>query len=87
VRYHHEAGAAARAAGIEALVTLGELSAQAANAFGPAARHFTRIEDLLAEIGNRLQRDVTMLVKGSRFMRMERVVQAFAVDEKTEMKP
>ncbi|MGQ0749895.1 MAG: UDP-N-acetylmuramoyl-tripeptide--D-alanyl-D-alanine ligase [Betaproteobacteria bacterium] len=86
-RYHYEAGEAARAAGIEGLVTLGEFSAQAATAFGPAARHFTCIEDLLADIGNRLQHDVTMLVKGSRFMRMERVVQAFAIDEKGEMKP
>jgi UDP-N-acetylmuramoyl-tripeptide--D-alanyl-D-alanine ligase len=64
------------------LVTLGEHSAQAAVAFGPDAQHFKRIEDLLAEVGARLQHDVTMLVKGSRFMRMERVVQAFAVDEK-----
>lgn len=87
LRYHYEAGAAARAAGIEGLVTLGELSAQAATAFGPEARHFTRIEDLLDEIGNRLQHDVTMLIKGSRFMRMERVVQAFAVDEQGGTKP
>ena len=40
------------------------------------ARHFTRIEDLLAEIENVLAPDVTLLVKGSRFMQMERVVKA-----------
>jgi len=83
-RFHAEVGEAARVAGIDALLALGELSAHAARAFGSGARHFTRIEDLLAEIGNRLQPGVTALVKGSRFMRMERVVQAFAVKHETQ---
>jgi UDP-N-acetylmuramoyl-tripeptide--D-alanyl-D-alanine ligase len=76
---HAEIGTAARALGIDRLYTLGELSAHAARAFGAGARHFERVEDLLAEVGDRLSPDVTLLVKGSRFMRMERVVSAFAV--------
>jgi UDP-N-acetylmuramoyl-tripeptide--D-alanyl-D-alanine ligase len=76
-RLHAEIGEAARVAGIERLLTLGELSAHAARAFGAGARHFPRIEDLLAEIENLLAPGVTMLVKGSRFMRMERVVKSF----------
>jgi len=60
------------------LLTLGELSAHASRAFGPGARHFPRVEDLLAEVENALATDVTVLVKGSRFMQMERVVQALA---------
>ena len=79
-RFHAEIGEAARIAGIETLFTLGELSAHAARAFGQGARHFTRIEDLLAEIESRLEPGVTLLAKGSRFMRMERVVQAFATE-------
>ena len=79
-RLHAEIGAAARAAAIDHLLTLGEQSLHAARAFGAAARHFSRIEDLLAEIENLLAPDVTMLVKGSRFMEMERVVKAFAVE-------
>ena len=74
---HAEVGAFARDAGVTRLFTLGELSAHAAQAFGAGARHFTRIEDLLAEVGNALAPDVTMLVKGSRFMQMERVVRSF----------
>ncbi len=74
---HAEAGLLARKAGIDQLFTLGELSAQAAQAFGPGARHFSRIEDLLAEIENALAPGATMLVKGSRFMQMERVVKSF----------
>jgi UDP-N-acetylmuramoyl-tripeptide--D-alanyl-D-alanine ligase len=78
---HAEAGEYARAAGIERLYALGELSAGTAAAFGAGARHFPRIEELLAEIENVLAPDVTVLVKGSRFMQMERVVKAFAVEQ------
>jgi UDP-N-acetylmuramoyl-tripeptide--D-alanyl-D-alanine ligase len=73
---HAEVGRCARESGIERLLTLGELSAHAARAFGPGARHYTRIEDLLAEIENALAPDVAVLIKGSRFMQMERVIQA-----------
>lgn len=76
-RLHAEIGEAARMAGIDRLLTLGELSAHAARAFGAGARHFSRIEDLLAEIENLLGPGVTMLIKGSRFMQMERVVKSF----------
>ena len=79
-RLHAEMGEAARVAGIDHLLTLGEVSAHAARAFGSAARHFSRIEDLLAEIENLLEPGITALVKGSRFMQMERVVKAFAVE-------
>lgn len=79
-RLHAEIGEAARVAGVERLLTFGELSAHAAEAFGEGARHFTRLEDLLAELENALAPQVTVLVKGSRFMRMERVVKAFALD-------
>ena len=39
--------------------------------------HFERIQELLAELENELTPDTTVLVKGSRFMQMERVVQSF----------
>jgi UDP-N-acetylmuramoyl-tripeptide--D-alanyl-D-alanine ligase len=74
---HSESGLQARKAGIDQLFTLGEQSVHAAQAFGAGARHFSRIEDLLAEIENALSPGTTMLVKGSRFMQMERVVKSF----------
>ncbi|UCF77101.1 MAG: UDP-N-acetylmuramoyl-tripeptide--D-alanyl-D-alanine ligase [Betaproteobacteria bacterium] len=77
---HTEIGNAARALGVDRVYTLGELSAHAARAFGTGARHFDRLEDLLAEIEHRLAPSVTVLVKGSRFMRMERIVRAFALE-------
>ncbi len=78
---HAEIGAAAKAAGIDRLFTLGDLSAAAAEAFGPGGRHFEYIEDLLHEVENQLAPDVTVLVKGSRFMQMERVVKSFELRE------
>ena len=76
---HAEIGAAAKAAGIDLLFTLGDLSAASAQAFGEGGRHFEYIEDLLHDIENQLSPDVTVLVKGSRFMQMERVVKSFEV--------
>ncbi|MEO7728643.1 MAG: UDP-N-acetylmuramoyl-tripeptide--D-alanyl-D-alanine ligase [Burkholderiales bacterium] len=76
---HAQIGDFARAAGIERLFTLGEMSAHMTQAFGAGARHFERIEDLLAEMEKVLARDMTALIKGSRFMQMERVVKHFEI--------
>lgn len=78
---HREIGEAARLEGVHRLLTLGDVSARSSEAFGSGARHFSRIEDLLAEVELELAPGVTVLVKGSRFMQMERVVKAFAAPE------
>ncbi len=72
--FHAEIGGEAKQAGIEKLYALGELSRNAADAFGSDARHFERIEDLQKALEGELNADTTVLVKGSRFMKMERVV-------------
>ena len=74
---HREVGESAQRAGIDRLLCLGEMSEQAARGFGEGAMHFERIEELLAEIECALGPEVTVLVKGSRFMKMERIVQSF----------
>lgn len=78
---HAAIGAEARRSGIDILLTLGELSAAAAKQYGEGARHFDSIEDLLAEISKLLAPGVTLLVKGSRFMQMERVVKELEVKD------
>ncbi|HSH71987.1 MAG TPA: UDP-N-acetylmuramoyl-tripeptide--D-alanyl-D-alanine ligase [Methylophilaceae bacterium] len=71
---HAEIGSYARQAGVEALLVLGELTREAATAFGAGAQHFESPESLAENLQLRMQPGMTVLVKGSRFMRMERVV-------------
>ncbi|MBI5430236.1 MAG: UDP-N-acetylmuramoyl-tripeptide--D-alanyl-D-alanine ligase [Nitrosomonadales bacterium] len=72
--FHAEIGCDARKAGIEKLYALGAMSRNAVREFGDGAQHFERIEDLLAALERELDANTTVLVKGSRFMKMERVV-------------
>jgi UDP-N-acetylmuramoyl-tripeptide--D-alanyl-D-alanine ligase len=74
---HWEVGEKAKAAGIDRLLCLGELSENTVAGFGAGGMHFERIEELLAELEQALGEGVTVLVKGSRFMWMERVVKSF----------
>jgi len=73
--FHAEVGAYARERGIDHLWCAGELCAHAAQAYGPAARHFADAPAMLAALDT-LPAVASVLVKGSRFMKMERVVQA-----------
>ena len=75
-QFHAEAGAHARSRGIERLLALGPLSAHAAQAFGPGAQHFDDKDALLAAVRAALPEAGSVLVKGSRFMKMEQAVQA-----------
>ena len=74
--FHDEIGAYARAAGIERLLAVGPLTAASVAAFGAGARHFSSVEALAGHVANFTEAGTTVLVKGSRFMRMERVVTA-----------
>ncbi len=73
--FHRDIGQQARAMGIEMLLALGELSTHAVAGFGSGAQHFTDMNELLIKAESCLGADVTVLVKGSRFMQMERVIQ------------
>ena len=76
-QFHAEAGQLARSLGIEALYTLGDLSAAAASGFGKG-QHFVDIDSLQTAVRSALPQTGSVLVKGSRFMKMERVVAAIA---------
>ncbi len=77
VDLHRAIGQEAKHAGLNRLFALGELSAYTAEAFGSGGQHFNSIDDLLNEIEHLLAADVTLFVKGSRFMQMERVIRRF----------
>jgi UDP-N-acetylmuramoyl-tripeptide--D-alanyl-D-alanine ligase len=78
--FHAEVGAYARERGIDQLFTLGE---QAAAMQG---RHFADIEALNAAVLQALAGAASVLVKGSRFMKMERAVEAIAAHAQQENK-
>jgi UDP-N-acetylmuramoyl-tripeptide--D-alanyl-D-alanine ligase len=71
---HRRVGELARQLGIERLYAVGELSRAAVEAFGPGAEHFASHEALIDKLNQVLRGDMTVLVKGSRLMKMERVV-------------
>ena len=71
VEFHREVGEYARAKGVTQLLAMGEATRDTVTAFGQGARHFAAVDELVREIHAK-----TILVKGSRFMKMERVVAA-----------
>jgi UDP-N-acetylmuramoyl-tripeptide--D-alanyl-D-alanine ligase len=76
---HADIGSYAKAGGINTLLTLGTLSAHITQAFGSGARHFASAEDLSADLVAHMTANTAVLVKGSRFMKMERIVKAITV--------
>ena len=74
-QFHREVGDYARERGIEVLFTLGEQAA------ATGGRHFAEVDLLNAAVLEQLPRTSSVLVKGSRFMKMERVVQAITAQD------
>jgi UDP-N-acetylmuramoyl-tripeptide--D-alanyl-D-alanine ligase len=77
-RLHREVGEEARRAKVRRLFALGDLAAKAAEAFGPGAETFADMEGLNTRLKELVRSGVHILVKGSRAMRMEHVVQALS---------
>jgi UDP-N-acetylmuramoyl-tripeptide--D-alanyl-D-alanine ligase len=73
-KVHEESGKAIREAGIDNLFTYGDLSANSSLAFGEGAYHFNEQEKLVNALKPFLHAPVTILIKGSRSMHMERVI-------------
>jgi len=72
--YHREVGGYAAQRGVEALWTVGELSCHSADVFA-GARHFSQVGELLTALPE-APPCASALIKGSRFMKMERIVAA-----------
>ena len=79
-QFHDEVGGYAKSQGVDRLLALGDASALAAHNFGVGGQHFKKIEALVealsGELKAELSAETTVLIKGSRFMRMERVVES-----------
>ncbi|WP_244815142.1 UDP-N-acetylmuramoyl-tripeptide--D-alanyl-D-alanine ligase [Caballeronia sp. Lep1P3] len=85
--FHREVGAYAAERGIDALFALGDASRDSVNAFNAAAskqaaQHFGDVGELVAALLNAgFGAHATYLAKGSRFMKMERVVDALTTSQ------
>jgi UDP-N-acetylmuramoyl-tripeptide--D-alanyl-D-alanine ligase len=75
--FHAEAGAYAQARSIDHVLVLGALSVHVVQTCA-VARHFNDVHELNDAALALLPRVASVLVKGSRFMRMERVVEALS---------
>jgi len=74
-RLHAEMGQSARDLGVERLFTIGEFARASSDAFDGDARHFDRQDALIDALSSEMRAGVICLVKGSRSMGMERVVE------------
>jgi len=77
-QFHHEVGAYARERGLAHLLALGEATRGSVAVFGAGGEHFDSIDALIERARTLSEAGTTVLVKGSRFMKMERVVAALA---------
>ncbi len=82
---HAEIGREAKAAKVEGIFVLGELAREYAASFGAGAVHASSVDELVAALKPKLDAHTTVLIKGSRFMLMERVVHALV--DPTKIKP
>ena len=81
--FHTEVGAYAAERGIASLWTAGSAAVDAARAYGPAAQSFNTVADLISALPTQpLAQNI--LVKGSRFMKMEQIVAALLAGRKQD---
>lgn len=81
IQLHKDVGKLARQLGIDKLFTLGELTINTLQGFGSDSFYFDSHDELNEALLNHLDEDVTVLVKGSRAMQMERVVNALTEEQ------
>jgi UDP-N-acetylmuramoyl-tripeptide--D-alanyl-D-alanine ligase len=81
---HTDSGDYIRHAGIDYLLTLGHLTENTAKAFGQKAMHFREQDKLIMALQPYLKENVTVLIKGSRSMRMENIVEHLIPKEQFE---
>ena len=76
VMIHSQMGAQAKKAGVVRLWTMGEQSENATREFGNGAQHFKTMDELQKGLEEALSGDVNCLIKGSRFMKLDRLADA-----------
>ncbi len=77
---HKDMGTDAKKAGVTRLFAIGENSQIAAKAFGEGAAHFEDVNVLQQQLQQELSQEITCLIKGSRFMQLDKLADALAND-------
>jgi len=78
---HREIGDYARSLGVERLFAIGNLSRETVERFGVGGQHFADQDSLLEALRGDMAGDINLLVKGSRMMRLEKLVAELTAPE------
>jgi UDP-N-acetylmuramoyl-tripeptide--D-alanyl-D-alanine ligase len=81
VQLHKDAGELAKQLGIDKIFSLGELSINTLQDFGSDSFYFESHDELIDALMNHIDEDTTILIKGSRYMRMEKIVNALTEEQ------
>lgn len=81
---HYQMGEKAKSLGIDFLFTVGKLSEQATKGFGLGATHLNSQVAVIETVKKLLNKESTILVKGSRSAGMEKIVNGLITEEVTE---
>tara|TARA_R110001583_G_scaffold173287_1_gene327221 strand:+ start:63880 stop:65235 length:1356 start_codon:yes stop_codon:yes gene_type:complete len=81
-RLHTQMGSDAKNAGVKRLWTVGVQSKNACQTFGDGAQHFDDVVGLEAMLKQVITQDVTCLIKGSRFMQLDKLADSLAEEGK-----
>ena len=76
ISLHYSVGEEIRKAGVARLLATGPLAKHSVEAFGAAGAWFESLDSLIEELRASAEAAANVLVKGSRAMRMERVITA-----------
>jgi UDP-N-acetylmuramoyl-tripeptide--D-alanyl-D-alanine ligase len=80
-RLHFDVGVKASTSGVNRLLAIGENSISAVKAFGNEAMHFKTHDELIGYLKTNMHSGLNILIKGSRYMKMEQVVEALIGDK------
>jgi len=79
IQLHQNIGEKAKKAGIDRMYCLGKYSALACEKFGKKGKSFNEMDELVATLKQEVTDNMTILIKGSRSMQMERAVEALSL--------
>ena len=77
---HQQLGERALETGVERLFTVGKTSKKAAESFGEHAQHFSDKHELQQVLKDELHQGVVCLIKGSRFMQLDTLVEPLSME-------